>query len=76
MSERMMDFRGEVANDFLALGHLPDRDRVSAIRLRRRILDESECDNIRSETGILDVSQRLNNGVLCYLSRHERDYRR
>jgi hypothetical protein len=61
--ERMMNFRGEVANHFVALGHLANRDRETAVGFRGGILDDSERDNIRIETGILNVPQRLDNRV-------------
>ena len=76
VGKRMMDFRGEIANHFLALSHLPNRDRKAAVGFRRCVFNDSKRNDVRRETGILDVSQCLDNRILCYLSHHECDYRR
>ena len=68
--ERVMDIGGELANHLVALGDLPQRDRVAAVRRRLGILDDSKRNNVGGVTGILYVSERLDNRIVRYLSCH------
>jgi hypothetical protein len=68
--ERVMDFPGQFADHLVALGDLPNRDRVAAALRRLGILDDSERNDVSGVTGILYVSERLDNRIVWYLSCH------
>src|SRR5208282_1396755 len=70
MGKRMMDFRGELADYIVALGDLPNRDRVAAVLTRLGILYDSQRNDIGGVTGIVYVSERLDDRIVWYLSRH------
>jgi len=68
--ERLVDVSGELANHLVALADLPKRDRIAAVRRRLRILDQAKRNNVSGVTGILYVSERLNNRITGNLSCH------
>jgi hypothetical protein len=68
--ERVMDFPGQLADHLVALGDLPNRDRVAAALRRPGILDDSKRNDIGGVTGILYVSKRLDNRIVWYLPCH------
>jgi hypothetical protein len=70
VSERMMDFRGELADHLVTLADLPNRDRVTAVLGRLGVLDDSKRNDIGVVTGILYVPKRLDNRIVGYLSCH------
>jgi hypothetical protein len=59
-----MDFRGELAYYFVALAYLPKRDCIAAVGRRLGVLDDSKRNNVSGVTGILYVSERLDNRII------------
>jgi hypothetical protein len=70
MRQRSVDIRGQLANHLVALGNLPQSDRIPAVGRRLRILNQAECNNVSGITGILYVSKRLDNRVVRNLPCH------
>jgi hypothetical protein len=59
-----MDFRGELAYYFVALAYLPKLDCIAAVGRRLGVLDDSKRNNVSGVTGILYVSERLDNRII------------
>ena len=70
MRQRPMNTRRQLANHLVALGNLPKSDRIAAIRRRLRILNQAKRNNVSGVSGILYVSERLDNRIVWYLSCH------